>query len=187
MFSLIYVWINGWVNNREAGDLRRYRGHYYVIVMASRIRTKPQTFIYRSHVWRGRRSIRQFHYDVKTCKHFPHYGLPFAGNPPVDSHHKRPVSWTSADSFLLTSTSCVTLLQCLHDGISDKQKGPSWVYTSCPRTYRLPLSRQKIWIYIFGLANFCYSSYACIWVLLPLETTTHSTIYKDTHTYILKL
>ena len=33
MFSLIYVWINSWVNNREAGDLRRYRGHYDVIVM----------------------------------------------------------------------------------------------------------------------------------------------------------
>ena len=28
MFSLICVWINGWVNNREAGDLRRYRAHY---------------------------------------------------------------------------------------------------------------------------------------------------------------
>ena len=24
MFSLICVWINGWVNHREAGDLRRY-------------------------------------------------------------------------------------------------------------------------------------------------------------------
>ena len=34
MFSLICVWINGWVNNREAGDLRRYRVHYDVIVMA---------------------------------------------------------------------------------------------------------------------------------------------------------
>ena len=33
MFSLIYVWINGWVNNREAGDLRCYHGHYDVIVM----------------------------------------------------------------------------------------------------------------------------------------------------------
>ena len=33
MFSLIYVWINAWVNNREAGDLRRHRGHYDVIVM----------------------------------------------------------------------------------------------------------------------------------------------------------
>ena len=31
--SLICVWIIGWVNNREAGDLRRYRAHYDVIVM----------------------------------------------------------------------------------------------------------------------------------------------------------
>ena len=33
MFSLICVWKNAWVNNREAGDLRRYRSHYDVIVM----------------------------------------------------------------------------------------------------------------------------------------------------------
>ena len=33
MFSLICVWINGWVNNREAGDLKRYCTHYDVIVM----------------------------------------------------------------------------------------------------------------------------------------------------------
>ena len=33
MFSMIYAWINGLVNNREAGDLRRYRAHYDVIVM----------------------------------------------------------------------------------------------------------------------------------------------------------
>ena len=33
MFSLIYVWINDWANNREAGDLRRQHGHYDVIVM----------------------------------------------------------------------------------------------------------------------------------------------------------
>ena len=33
MFSLICFWINGWVNIREAGDLRRYRTHYDVTVM----------------------------------------------------------------------------------------------------------------------------------------------------------
>ena len=33
MFSLICISINDWVNNREAGDLRRYRGHYDVTVM----------------------------------------------------------------------------------------------------------------------------------------------------------
>ena len=35
MFSLICAWINGWVNNREAGDLRRHCGHYDVTVMLS--------------------------------------------------------------------------------------------------------------------------------------------------------
>ena len=29
MFTLICTRINGWVNNREAGDLRRNRAHYY--------------------------------------------------------------------------------------------------------------------------------------------------------------
>ena len=32
------AWINGWVNNREAGDLRRHRAHYDVIVM---VKTAP--------------------------------------------------------------------------------------------------------------------------------------------------
>ena len=33
MFSLICARINDWVNKREAGDLRRHRGHYDVSVM----------------------------------------------------------------------------------------------------------------------------------------------------------
>ena len=34
MFSLICAWINDWVNNREAGDLRRHCAHYDVIAMS---------------------------------------------------------------------------------------------------------------------------------------------------------
>ena len=34
MFSLICTRINGWVNNGEAGNLRRHRAHYDVIVMS---------------------------------------------------------------------------------------------------------------------------------------------------------
>ena len=33
VFSSICAWINGWVNNREAGDLRHHRAHYDVIIM----------------------------------------------------------------------------------------------------------------------------------------------------------
>ena len=33
MFSLICAWISDWTNNREAGDLRRHRVHYDVVVL----------------------------------------------------------------------------------------------------------------------------------------------------------
>ena len=36
MLSLICAWINRWVKNGEAGDLRRYHAHYDVIVMIVR-------------------------------------------------------------------------------------------------------------------------------------------------------
>ena len=37
MLPVICAWINGWVNNREAGDLRRHRGHYDFTVMKSHL------------------------------------------------------------------------------------------------------------------------------------------------------
>ena len=37
MFSLICAWINPWVNNREAGDLRLHHAHYDVFVIYCKI------------------------------------------------------------------------------------------------------------------------------------------------------
>ena len=34
MFSIIFAWIYGWVNNHEAGDLRCHHAHYDVTVMS---------------------------------------------------------------------------------------------------------------------------------------------------------
>ena len=39
-------WINGWVNNREAGDLRRHRAYYDVIVMEFLVRQRLYTDTY---------------------------------------------------------------------------------------------------------------------------------------------
>ena len=39
MFSLSWAWINDWVNNREASDLRRHRGHYDVNVTQMHLTT----------------------------------------------------------------------------------------------------------------------------------------------------
>ena len=36
MFSSICAWINGWVHNREADDLKHHRAHWDVIVISSR-------------------------------------------------------------------------------------------------------------------------------------------------------
>ena len=35
MFSLIYAWANGWVNNQNTGDLKPHRAYYDVTVMLS--------------------------------------------------------------------------------------------------------------------------------------------------------
>ena len=54
VFSLIYVWINGWVKNREAGDFRCYRAHYDVTVMWKAVKSSRvhDINIYVSHpVW----------------------------------------------------------------------------------------------------------------------------------------
>ena len=37
MFSLIFTRMNGWVNNGEAGDLRRHRAHYDITAMMNKL------------------------------------------------------------------------------------------------------------------------------------------------------
>ena len=44
MFALMCAWINGWVNNREADDLRCHRAHYDVIVMVEVNPVKSQVY-----------------------------------------------------------------------------------------------------------------------------------------------
>ena len=60
MFPFICAWTNGWINNREAGDLRRHRAHYDVSVMASCDRRWPrQQSVMREHLWRYFNSISE--------------------------------------------------------------------------------------------------------------------------------
>ena len=42
IFSLIFAWINGWVNNCEAGDLRCQCAHYDITVMMFRVKPLPK-------------------------------------------------------------------------------------------------------------------------------------------------
>ena len=51
MFSSISAWINGWVNNRKAGDLRRNRAHYDVIVIHSSGSYRLHIDIFQTSSW----------------------------------------------------------------------------------------------------------------------------------------
>ena len=57
MFSLICVWINGWVNNRQAGDLRRYRAHSDVTVMYLTVRKIISTPF---QIWTSKPCVKWF-------------------------------------------------------------------------------------------------------------------------------
>ena len=51
MFSLICTWINGWINNGEAGDLTRHRAYYDVTVMITTKHNKYEPCAYVSVVY----------------------------------------------------------------------------------------------------------------------------------------
>ena len=55
MFSFICTWINGCVNNHEAGDLRHHCAHYDVFVMSQEINGLPTSWplldIFRMETW----------------------------------------------------------------------------------------------------------------------------------------
>ena len=54
VFSVICAWINGWVNNRKAGDLRHHWTHYDVTVMTNDECHEISCNISQHHVIRGR-------------------------------------------------------------------------------------------------------------------------------------
>ena len=61
MFSLICAWTNSWANNGYAGDLRRYRAHYDVIIMnGDLISCRPK----HNDIWK----TWQIHSDMSSVK-----------------------------------------------------------------------------------------------------------------------
>ena len=72
IFCLMSAWINSQVNNREAGDLRRYRAHYDVIVMNFHLVILIKyfwTFSNETHnVFKGYCHIPQYHILFRVYK-----------------------------------------------------------------------------------------------------------------------
>ena len=97
-FSLICAWINCWVNNREAGDLRRHRNHYDVTVMIWRdlswvgeervqnvlYRPNPRVIIFPGCQWQLDENLsrQQWHYHSRgNLSGLPPQGEGYRGYP----------------------------------------------------------------------------------------------------------
>ena len=61
IFYLICFWINGWINNRQAGDLRCYSAHYYYVTL---MRWKLSCYISCSKLWPASMCWEQFVFQV---------------------------------------------------------------------------------------------------------------------------
>ena len=81
MFSLICAWIHSWINNREAGDVRRHRAHYDITLMALLTSNdyilppigRPMWYIvYRSASF-GRRLSTDWVRNVAFCNPYTHW------------------------------------------------------------------------------------------------------------------
>ena len=70
-FFFICAWIDGWVNNREAGDLRHHRAHYDVTVMVAY--TSVQKYgMFKGDI-SGHRHIRTLMLYIKNPVQWRHY------------------------------------------------------------------------------------------------------------------
>ena len=67
MFSMICSWVNVWVNNGEAGDLRRHRAHYDVTVMRISRHGIDITGYEGACLPRGRISMIWWRHQLETC------------------------------------------------------------------------------------------------------------------------
>ena len=67
IFFFISAWINGWVNNREAGDLRRHRTHYDVIVMKCIFLNENVWIMFLHGVWSRRCNWQYVNTGSSNC------------------------------------------------------------------------------------------------------------------------
>ena len=77
LFSLICVWTNSWINNRDAGDLRHHHAHYDINAMNSDGHWKMTTSIV----------TRNCKFQASSRCSFNHHSPVFSHHSPVFSHH----------------------------------------------------------------------------------------------------
>ena len=90
VLSLICAWINGWVNNREAGDLRRHSAHYDVTLTIHSLALRNHQ---RESPCRGREGAGGWRLEVGLIPWYP-YRYDIIISFIFQSHHG--VSWNNS-------------------------------------------------------------------------------------------
>ena len=83
MVSLISAWINGWVNNRDDGDLRCRCAHYDVTVMPpkfSRWLGRPACLQFPRAIWTVYQPISRVYINGRLIRYWNVHACPGVGN-----------------------------------------------------------------------------------------------------------
>ena len=105
MFSLICAWINGWANHRGAGDFRRHRAHYDVIITNRQGNMAYCTIVTRCIMCCVDCLISRFQWQLPFMTHNSRY----SHRSGVASYNVVEYLWTRAFSHKATTTEYILL------------------------------------------------------------------------------
>ena len=182
MFSVIYARINGWVNNGEAGDLRRHRAHYNVVVMVLFWTSDDLVYIYVSlglDEWRNPVFNEQFSKFAAHCMSM----LPLLNKLWKKLHSRRKISITNC----LFADRCKSSLYKIVFILSLKMK-----VTLKKNIWIVFLKKPNLCIWRFSqswydyncLGLLCRYSYRLPSVLNHASSTRMNTMYQQSPIYI---
>ena len=124
MFTLICARINGWVNNRQAGDLSRHRAHYDVIVMQWHYMASETQVMAISHylkqcyhwrflvlfTWQVHRKCWGHQFVRSVCKNQVHKYFLYSGDTELDINVFYPIATYSYNSDIFSFNKQLLLL-----------------------------------------------------------------------------
>ena len=122
MFSLICVWINDWVNNREAGDLRRYRAHSDVIVMPTLFNTYEMPPL----SYKGQVPYCDSNDNKSTMVSLSSILFSFMKNIVCNKYGLRSPSFESSDVLYITPSYTSSIQELILQGMQQNQKNPAF-------------------------------------------------------------
>ena len=151
MFSLVSAWINGWVNNREAGDLRRRSAHIDVTVMQWLVACSATTLPIIIVIWTTRKNFHaisvgpQCMCSLLSIHQIPTHPSPI-GNP---TYYDQDIQRSIGANGKITGA---------------KNKESDKTFHPITTTLNLPRSSLKSWVSLLNVESWTCSRYRLLLV-----------------------